>query len=145
MLGYSFQSKIHPNPWVVFFFSPQQCWINTSEVSRLLLILLLQDSQRIKKLRECQELEEPSGDYLVQPRCQSRVTQSTLHRTVSRALTESRDGDSTAVLGIPLQFSTAFNKFHPVCHWMTKQHNRASVSSAEMSCGVKGVFQGHLC
>jgi len=45
-------------------------------------------------------LEGTCGDSPVQPLCQSRVTQSRLHKTLSRrVLNISREGDSTTSLG----------------------------------------------
>ena len=58
------------------------------------------------RITECQGLEGTSVDQLVQPSCQSRVTYSRLHRTVSRlVLNISREGESTTSLGNLFQFS----------------------------------------
>jgi len=53
-----------------------------------------------------QGLEGTSVDHPVQPTCQSSITQSRLHRTLSRqGLNISREGDSTASLGSLFQGS----------------------------------------
>ena len=52
------------------------------------------------RITECSGLEGTSVGHPVQPSCQSRVTQSRLHRTASRrVLNISREGDSTISLG----------------------------------------------
>ena len=52
------------------------------------------------RITECSGLEGASVDRPIQPPCQSRVTQSRLHRTASRQILNiSREGDSTASLG----------------------------------------------
>jgi len=65
-------------------------------------------------------LEGTSGDHLAQPLCQSRVTYSRLHRTLSRqVLNISKEGDSTASLGSLFQCSVTLRgkKFFLMFRW----------------------------
>ena len=58
------------------------------------------------RITEWWELEGTSVGLVVQPICQSRVTYSRLHRTLSRwVLNISREGDSTTSLGSLFQCS----------------------------------------
>ena len=82
---------------------------------------LLQHIGRIKdpRITECLGLEGTSVGHPAQPSCQSRVTQSRLHRTASRrSLNISREGDSTTSLGSLSQGSITLTvKFFLVFSW----------------------------
>jgi len=72
------------------------------------------------RITEWLGLEGTSVGHPVQPSCQSRVTQSRLHRTASRrGLNISREGDSTAPLGSLCQCSITLRgkKFFLMFRW----------------------------
>ena len=87
----------HPSPWPV-----------------------LCESSQNHRITDWQGLEGTSVGYLFHPPCQSSITYSRLHRTLSRqVLNISREGDSTTSLGSLFQFSVTLRgkKFFLMFRW----------------------------
>jgi len=76
------------------------------EMQYALLQLIYTLDKHYHRITKCSGLEGTSVGHLVQPLCQSRVTCSRLHRTLTRqVLNISRGGDSTTSLGSLFQCS----------------------------------------
>jgi len=92
------------------FYNKVTCLVDKGNLVDVVFLDICKASHRITKSQN-DGLEGTSGDHLVQPTCQSRVTQRRLHRNLSRRiLNTSREGESTTPLGNLFQCSVTLEE-----------------------------------